>query len=628
MGGYLGEYGSYSTAQILDAMKYMYGKGDNNTPDDIANAKLVVMFGSNFLETGAGGGAMSFEVLDTLRKNGNRVIIIDPRYSDTVAKLAAQWIPVRPGSDAALCAALTNILIKEGKIDQDFLDRCCIGFDDAHLPEGVANGSSYRSYVLGDGTDKTEKTPQWAAKITGCPPDLIVSLAREIAEAKPACIVQGRGPQRHANGDTISRAICTLAAMTGNIGISGGSTGFYEGTTQIPFPRIPTGKNPVPAKISFFTWEEAISHPENVTDRAMGLRGKKQLEHGIKFLWNSAGNSLLNQHSDINKIKKTLEDEKACEFIVVVETRMTPSAKYADILLPSVTALEQDDIIRQGDRLSQSLLSISRKAIEPVYESKTLYDICNELAGELGRQMGDPGLQARYNEGRSQLDWVKYLYGKCREMRPDLPEDFEEASRIGWFKWHPMPAKIAFQKFREDPVANPLKTPSGKIEIFSSKIDEHAKKWQFSSGETVHAIPVHDKTWEGPDDYLTAERFPFQLIGHHYKGRTHSSYANLPTLARIAPQELWINNLDAMERGIQQGDLVEVYNDRGIVRIPAKVTPRIMPGVLSMPQGAWYKPDSNGVDLGGRINILTRSHPTPLAKGNPQHTNRVNIRKA
>lgn len=628
MGGHLDEYGTYSSAQINAGMPILYGSNNGNSTNDIANSKLVVMFGCNILETRQSGGGLSYELLEA-RRNGNaRVIIIDPRYSDTISKIADDWIPIRPGSDGALCAAIAYVLITENLADQDFLTKYCIGFDDDTLPEDVPAGSSYKAYILGNGPDATPKTPQWAASITGCPADKIIRLAREIGTAKPCFVLQGLGPQRHANGETISRSIAMLAILTGNVGIAGGNTGSTENYSQTPFPRMPQGTNPVKTKISFYTWIYAIDDYTQVTAQKMGLRGKDRLECGIKFLWNSAGQALLNQHSDINATKKILQDESKCEFIVVVETRMTPSAMYADILLPSVTAPEQDDFFRQGSSVNQSSILIARKAVEPLFKAKSQYDICFELCKKISELTNRPEMVEQYSEGRTQLDWVKHLYEEARTLKPELPESFDEASKTGLFKWFPMPHRIAFKEFREDPAANPLKTPSGKIEIFSKKLWDMNKTWELPEGEALYAIPVYEKTWEGPDDYEGMKRYPFQLIGHHFKGRTHSTYANLPWLMQVAPQTLWMNDRDAAELGIKHGDLVKVYNDRGTVIVPVKVTPRIMPGVLSLPQGAWYKPDQNGVDHGGCINVLTRTHLTPLAKGNPQHTNLVNVEKA
>ena len=117
------------------------------------------------------------------------------------------------------------------------------------------------------------------------------------------------------------------------------------------------------------------------------------------------------------------------------------------------------------------------------------------------------------------------------------------------------------------------------------------------------------------------------LKNTHYKQRTHSSYGNNPWLLEAAPQSLWINPLDAQIRGIVHGDLVRVFNQFGRTEVRAKVTRRIMPGVTSLPQGAWFTPDDTGLDRNGCVNVLTSQRPSALAKGNPQHTNLVQVEK-
>ena len=133
--------------------------------------------------------------------------------------------------------------------------------------------------------------------------------------------------------------------------------------------------------------------------------------------------------------------------------------------------------------------------------------------------------------------------------------------------------------------------------------------------------------WEGHEAPL-AKKYPLQMFGFHYKARTHSTYGNVAVLQDANRQELWINPVDAAVRQINDGDLLKVWNDRGEIRIVAKITPRIMPGVVAMGQGAWYKADKNGVDVGACMNTLTTQRPTALAKANPQHSNLVEISKA
>ncbi|MDR1856810.1 MAG: molybdopterin-dependent oxidoreductase [Desulfovibrio sp.] len=620
LGGHLDQYGTYSSAQISAAVPYTYGRRGSNTVSDMANSRLVVMFGDNKIETRASGGGHSYGLMEARRKGKARFIIVDPRYSDTAVLVADKWVPIRPGTDGALAAAIAHVLITENMVDQPFLDKYCVGYDESTMPEGIPSGNSYKDYILGTGPDGFAKTPTWAASITGYPADGIVRLAREIGMAKPCFITQGLGPQRHACGEHSARAIHALAILTGNVGINGGNTGDQEGSWGIPFPQLPMGNNPVKTLISFYTWDRAIADPLSMTALNAGVRNKDRLEVGIKFLWNSCSNATINQHSDINATKKILEDEKACEMIVVTDTRMTPTAMFADILLPSTTPPEQDEILRQGYGMEIGSLVLSRQAIKPLFEARTQYEICTGIAERLG-------IGEKYTEGRTQAGWVKYLYEEARRIKPDLPEDYDTALKIGLFKWLPEKPVVAFKDFRDDPVANPLQTPSGKIEIFSKRLWDMSKTWELPEGDVLKALPEYVKTWESYEDPLR-KKLPLQLIGHHYKGRVHSSYCDLPWLVSVAPQRLWINPIDAQARGLKHGDQVKVFNDRGATLVKIKVTPRIMPGVVSLPQGAWYKPNAQGVDTQGSVNILTKTHLSPLAKGNPQHTNLVEVVKA
>ncbi|HDH9399040.1 TPA: molybdopterin-dependent oxidoreductase, partial [Escherichia coli] len=344
-GGFLSRYGSYSTAQISAAMSYMFGANDGNSPDDIANTKLVVMFGNNPAETRMSGGGVTYYVEQARERSNARMIVIDPRYNDTAAGREDEWLPIRPGTDGALACAIAWVLINENLVDQPFLDKYCVGYDEKTLPADAPKNGHYKAYILGEGDDNTAKTPQWASQITGIPVDRIIKLAREIGTAKPAYICQGWGPQRQANGELTARAIAMLPILTGNVGISGGNSGARESTYTITIERLPVLDNPVKTSISCFSWTDAIDHGPQMTAIRDGVRGKDKLDVPIKFIWNYAGNTLVNQHSDINKTHEILQDESKCEMIVIIENFMTSSAKYADILLPDLMTVEQEDII-------------------------------------------------------------------------------------------------------------------------------------------------------------------------------------------------------------------------------------------------------------------------------------------
>jgi anaerobic selenocysteine-containing dehydrogenase len=237
------------------------------------------------------------------------------------------------------------------------------------------------------------------------------------------------------------------------------------------------------------------------------------------------------------------------------------------------------------------------------------------------------GVHRAFTEGRDHDQWVEHMYHRCRAIKPELPENYRTAAATGIFKWvRQGRPRIGLKSFRENPSEHPLKTPSGKIEIFSRRLHAMARTWELPEGDVITALPEYHPTWaeSGSGSY---GRYPLQCVGHHYKQRTHSSYGNNPWLEEVAPQMVWINPLDAEERGIHHGDMVRIFNPFGETRVRAKVTPRIMPGVLSLPQGAWYQPGTDDVDRNGCINVLTSQRPSPVAKGNPQHSNRVQIEK-
>lgn len=196
-GGYLNHYGDYSSAQIAEGLNYTYGGwADGNSPSDIENSKLVVLFGNNPGETRMSGGGVTYYLEQARQKSNARMIIIDPRYTDTGAGREDEWIPIRPGTDAALVNGLAYVMITENLVDQAFLDKYCVGYDEKTLPASAPKNGHYKAYILGEGPDGVAKTPQWASQITGIPAEKIIQLAREIGSTKPAFISQGWGPQR------------------------------------------------------------------------------------------------------------------------------------------------------------------------------------------------------------------------------------------------------------------------------------------------------------------------------------------------------------------------------------------------------------------------------------------------
>ena len=612
MGGTLNQYGTYSAACWEYMVPRILGNFMSaNSRDDWVNSKLIVMFGYNPMEMVSGTNTMYY--LKLAKEAGARVIVIDPRHSMTAA-WADEWIPIRPGTDVALYSALAYVIITEDLQDQDFLDRCCSGFDEDHMPDEIPTGNSYKSYILGE-SDGQPKSPEWAEAITGIPRNRILQLGREIGTIKPTAMYQGLGPQRRAYGENFVHAGIALAALTGNIGIPGGSAGTFPITPRfVPVGGFPGNQNPLPLAISTFTWTDAILRGTEMgaADGVMGLpEGQETLPYNIKFIYNNGGNALINQHADINKTIDILKDESLVEFIVTHEQFMTSSAMFSDIILPAVTWMETDGMTTSWV-LGETLYYMN-KAIDPLFECKSDYEICALIADKLG--IGD-----EYRDGKETAeDWIREWTAGMSSADPTF--DFDEFKRTGIHVIVYDEPTLAFDMFRADPEENALPTPSGKIEIFSQA------KWSANDPDDIPAVPAYVPEWEGPAADI-ASQYPLQLHAHHYHNRSHSTYDNIPWLQESMPQRLFMNPIDAEARGIKDGDVVRVFNERGIVQIPVRITERIIPGAVDLPQGAWYKPNGDGVDEGGSINVLTTYRTTPFAKGTAQHTNLVEVEKA
>ncbi|PWH17562.1 MAG: dimethyl sulfoxide reductase subunit A [Anaerolineae bacterium] len=615
-GGCLGIYNSYSWAAINAATPTVWGTLiTGNQRQDWLNSRYIIMWGWNPAEMRDGTNSDYF--IKLARQNGAKVVCIDPRHSLSAAALADEWIAIRPGTDAAMMTAMAYVMLTEGLLDVAFINTYCIGWDAAHMPPGLEDQESYSEYLLG-ARDGTPKTPAWAEAITAVPAATIARIAREYATRKPAVLYQGYGMQRRTYGEQVVRAGAVLSAITGNFGIAGGwASGL---ALQAPdgggkWTVFPVGQNPVRAAIPVFLWTEAVLRGKSMTP-ADGLIGADHLESDIKLIYAVATNCLINQHANVNRSAHILQDESKVEFLVVQDNFLTPTARFADIVLPACTQFETWGV-EDGWKYSDEVI-LQPKLVEPPAECKSDYRICAEIAERLG-------LGEAYTEGRDEKAWVEWCLNVYRSTRfPDLPtlDEFLERNLGAWSRPVVKPA-IAFEDFRRDPARHPLPTPSGKVEIFSRQL------YEFGKPEEVPPIPKYIQEKESPFHPVSSaqRRFPLQAIGHHTLARVHSTHANSDWLNEAFPQRVFINPLDAAARGIADGDWVRVWNERGQLVLPARVTPRILPGVVDIPQGAWWTPDARGVDFGGCINVLTSEQWTPFAFGTAQHTIMVEVEK-
>ena len=610
-GGSLGFYNSYSWACISAATPFVFGTNiTGNQRQDWINSKYIIMWGWNPCEMRDGTNSEFF--LKKARENGAKIVCIDPRMSMSATAIAHEWIPIRPGTDVALMSAMAYTIISENLHDKQFITRCCVGFDSTQMPSGCENEESYCDYIFGT-RDGQPKSPEWAESITGISRHTTIRLAREFATTKPAMLYQGYGMQRRAYGEQPVLAGCVLAAITGNVGIPGGwASGIaLQADDGGPFWNVfPVGQNPVKALIPVFLWTEAVIRGTELTAKE-GLRGTDKLQTNIKLIWSVASNILINQHADINRTAEILKNEDLVEFIAVQDQFMTSSAKFADLVLPVCTQFEMWGLA-DGWKYGEEVI-LMPKIAEPPYESKSDYQICADLAEKLG-------IWSEYTLGRTEKDWIDWAVKFYRNTRfPEIPslDVLHEMNRGVYSKPVHNPL-VAFRDFREDPKKYPLNTPSGKIEIFSKSL------FDMDQPDVIPAVPKYIQEWESPfgDE---AQQFPLQALGHHYMPRVHSVHDGIDWLEEAFPQRVFINPIDARNRGINDGEKVKVFNDRGAIVVPCRLTKKIMPGVVNIPQGAWWQPDENGLDQRGNVNVLTSHRWTPLAFGNAQHTIMVEV---
>lgn len=610
-GGYLDYYNSYSTACIQYTTPYLYGtKYSGNSFADLLNSSLIILWGHNPADT-VFDNLMFY--LKKAKEKGIPIICVDPRYQTTAKILKAEWISLRPATDAALMDAMAYVIYTRDWYDHDFAEHFCQGFTAESMPEGYEQEEDYFSYLLGK-RDGVKKTPQWAEKITGVSSDIIESLAKRYAKSKPAALIQGYGPQRNHNGEQTVRGGIALACLTGNVGISGGWACGNGAIRNPATPVIAEVENPYPAKIPSFCWTKAITDGIHM-GKADGVKGVDRLPSNIKLIFNLAGNILMNQHGDLHEVEKILGDTSKCEFIVCSDLFLTASAKWSDLILPATSFLESNNITEpwtQGD-----FTGCNNKVVEPLPGCRFEYDWLKEVAKRLG-------LYEAFTCGHETCDgWLKESYEILRQQQREeaaveLPS-YEEFQKAGIYRYENVPITVAFQKQRENRRKYPFETPSGKVEIFSPAL--------FELGiPEIPGIPGYVPAKEGYED-IRREKYPLQLIGYHTKRRCHTIHDNNRDMEKIDPQAVWMHPFDAKERQIAAGDKVLVFNDRGSMQIIVKITADIMPGVVAISQGAWYTPDNKGVDQRGSINVLTSLEPSPLAKGNTQHTNLVQIKK-
>jgi biotin/methionine sulfoxide reductase len=526
--------------------------------------------------------------------------------------MAADWWPVRPNSDVALMLGLAHTIYTEQLHDAPFLSKYCVGFD------------QFVPYLIGQ-SDGIAKDADWASTLCDIGAQRIRKLARRMAN-EPCLLSVSWSLQRTEHGDQPYWMLAVLAAMLGNIGLPGQGVGYgygcihnygFTGRRLLPFKAgaLPQADNPVSTTIPVARIADMLLNPGT----NYPFNGKTLTYPDIKLIYWGGGNPY-HHHQDLNRLRRAW---KRPETIVVNEPYWTATARYADIVFPATTALEREDFSRGT---SEMTVAPMHQVLAPYGQSRDDYDILSALAQRLG-------FEHTFTEQRSARQWIEHLWSVTRneasKAGSTLP-DFEQFWSGGVHQIDTAGIKdrvFTLESFRADPDSSPLPTPSGKIEIFS---------------QTLASFGLEDCSghprWFDKTEFIgseRSERYPLALNSNQPVTRLHSQldFARVSTNAKISGREpVKINPVDAQSRGINDGDIVRLFNDRGACLAAAVICESVRESVVVLPTGAWFDPldpsEPDSLEVHGNPNVLTRDVGTStLSQGTSAHSCLVQVER-
>ncbi|HIH8983705.1 TPA: molybdopterin guanine dinucleotide-containing S/N-oxide reductase [Serratia marcescens] len=570
-GGGVDQQGNYSWGAAQFFLPYVIGTFSPLTgrvtswPSVVEHCELFVAFGG-------------------LAQKGTPVVNISPMRDDCPGFVNAEWIPIRPNTDVALMLALAYEIQQMGAQDEAFLHSHCVGYQQlADYLNGVSDGVT--------------KTPAWASAITGIPAARIARLARQLIGVR-SFITCSYSVQRAHRGEQPYWMMIALSAMLGQVGLPGGGFSFGHGSmngvgnprVDTPAPTMPVGDNPAGLAIPVARICDMLLHP----GEAYQFCGETRHYPDIHLVhW--AGGNPFHHHQQLNRL---VEGWQKPDTVIVQDIWWTAAAKMADIVLPVTSSLERNDI--GGSSRDRYVLAM-HQAIAPQHQARNDFDIFADLAERLG-------YRERFTENRDERAWIEEIYRQCgvaqRRAGVAWPE-FEDFWRRGYVEL-PAPAKefVFFDAFRADPLASPLQTPSGKIELFSERI----------AGYRYEDFAPHPQ-WRPPVEWLgapQAKTWPLHLISIQPSDRLHSQMDPAPLAQgnKTAGREtLYMHPEDAAQRGVAEGSEVLVSNERGSCLAGASLTDGVTRGVVLMATGAWFEPGYDAqrrpVEQAGNPNVLT-----------------------
>jgi biotin/methionine sulfoxide reductase len=594
-GGFVDQTSNYSFGTALTFLPHILGSaqavtGPLTSWSSIArHTKLFVLFGgANPKNTQVAKGGCAWHgtsgAFAALARAGVRVVNISPIREDGPENAGPEWIPIRPNTDTAMMLALAHTIIAERRHDEAFLARYCTGF------------ARVLGYLTGE-ADGQPKDADWAAAITAVPAETIRTLARQMA-AQRTLLTASWSLQRADHGEQPYWALVLLAACIGQIGLPGGGFGFGYGSGAglaeppllFPGPAMPSLPNPARLAIPAARIADCLLHPGEHYD----YDGKSAAYPDIRLVYWAGGNPF-HHHQDLNRLRRAWQRP---ETIIVHEPWWTATARHADIVLPATTSLERNDI---GGSPRDRFVIAMHKAIDSVGDARDDFDIFLDLARRLG-------CEDAFAEGRDETAWLRHLYDTFRERaQSNLVPDFDMFWKKGWVEIPPrIDEYVLFAEFRADREKHKLRTPSGRIELYSEEI----------AGFGYADCPPHP-SWIEPSEWLggkDAAEFPLHLVSSQPRHKLHSQMDAGPVSARgktAGRETLSMNPADARRRGIATGEVVRVFNDRGSCFAGVAVTDAVRPGVVRLSCGAWYDPsEDESACAHGNANVLTRDQGT------------------
>ena len=522
--------------------------------DYAERTKCMILWGANPINSGPPGGD---EILE-LKRKGAKLIVVDPRRTE-LAEEADIWVQIRPGTDAALALGMINEIITRKLYDEDFVSKYTVGF------EKLAERAK-------------QYPPEKVEKICWVPTESIEEIAEIYATNKPGFIDVGIAVEHQNSGFQAQRAIACLMGLTGNLDIRGGNLLIpYPPKQNISLGEMPVDGEPLGADKYPLMVRETFNLPHSAIAGVGKAHGAVLLEaigQGEVKAMILVGISLLTQEAETKIWRDTLNK---LDFLTVIDLYEAGYGDLADVLLPTASYLERDDLLFYGGVMGEPYLAVREKCVNR-WECWEDWKICFELGKKLGYEQYFP--------------WKGIEEAMDEELKTTGLKSKDLKGKTGVSYMHIM----EYNKYQKG-----LETPSGKIEFYSSIMEKHG----------YDPLPSYNEPDESPYTIpkLTKEYPLILTTGQRILYYTHSQYRTLPSLRKEHPYPLVeIHPVAANTRGISDGEWVIIKSPRGEAKAKAKITNKIHPKVVSLSHG-WSSPSN--------ANELTSSEHLDLISGCP-----------